>query len=246
MSSPHPPPSGFPLAAAPLLRAGDILREPPFPMPGAVWRACPISRSAVEILIGEDEAGGLVAATAPPDLRGAAPSRRAEFLAGRICALLALRALGFAADPENPASLGRSGRTPLWPAGAAGSISHAGGWAMAAAARRSCPIGLDFEPLMPEATLREVAPAVVSAQEAALRPADWSEARFATFVFSAKEAAYKALSFRLGGHIPEFHEARLASLRPDSAVILLGPWRAPIRHGLWSGGCLTFCAPEPG
>lgn len=78
----------------------------------------------------------------------ATAARRREFLAGRRCAHAALRAIG----RDEGLAVGRGVmREPLWPAGVAGSISHAGGLAGAVAARTADAwgLGLDIELLEP-------------------------------------------------------------------------------------------------
>lgn len=133
--------------------------------------------------------------------------RRREFGAGRACARAALRALGLEAGaiPVGP------DRAPVWPAGVVGSITHTRGFCAAAVARRRDlgGVGVDAErrgAVGPELVPRVCTPAEIRwMQAAASRSArDW-----ATLVFSAKEAAYKALHARLGGRILGFHDAVL-------------------------------------
>jgi 4'-phosphopantetheinyl transferase EntD len=108
---------------------------------------------------------------------GATPARLREFAAGRAafrvaCADAGLPgvALPMAAD-----------RSPVWPPGLALSITHDGADALAAVLTGARGVGIDLEPDTP-------LPADVA--EVALTPADTAESRL---VFSAKEAAYKAL-----------------------------------------------------
>ncbi|SFV33376.1 4'-phosphopantetheinyl transferase family protein [Hyphomicrobium facile] len=89
----------------------------------------------------------------PPDLQAgealvvarAVPRRRLEFAIGRNCARKAMTALGYA-----DAALPRGhDRMPVWPVDLVGSITHTGGWAAAAVARRDqgfVAIGIDLEP----------------------------------------------------------------------------------------------------
>lgn len=70
------------------------------------------------------------------------PRRQAEFQAGRACAASALRLAGCAA----PGSLAPgAGGAPRWPPGWTGTISHAGGLAVAAVTRAPRRLGLDVE-----------------------------------------------------------------------------------------------------
>lgn len=125
----------------------------------------------------------------------AVPARRAEFVAGRAAARAALVALGLSpvAIPRGPAG------APLWPDGIVGSISHAAGLCLAAAAREvdCAALGLDIEedrPLPADLVAEVCGPA----ERASLPPGD-AGGRAALAVFSAKEAAYKALHPRGAG-----------------------------------------------
>ncbi|MGZ3113367.1 enterobactin synthetase [Streptomyces sp. H62] len=132
--------------------------------------------------------------------------RRLEFLAGRRAARRALRAVGL-----DCGEIPRSGRLPVFPPGRAASISHSAGVAVAVARPpgTAVPLGCDLElrPL-PRAAARLVLRAdeeVLLGQEEQeeqeeqgelprfpARPActTWS----VTALFSAKEAAWKALA----------------------------------------------------
>lgn len=114
--------------------------------------------------------------------------RRLEFLAGRRAARRALRAVGL-----DCGEIPRSGRLPVFPPGRAASISHSAGVAVAVARRpgRDLPLGCDLE-LRP--LPHEAARLVLRADEETLL-ADWS----VTELFSAKEAAWKALAAAEGG-----------------------------------------------
>ena len=70
-----------------------------------------------------------------PTVERAVERRRAEFSAGRQAARQAM-----GRDVAIPMAIDRS---PVWPEGVTGSISHAGGWAMAAVGEGM--IGLDLE-----------------------------------------------------------------------------------------------------
>jgi 4'-phosphopantetheinyl transferase EntD len=139
-------------------------------------------------------------------LGNAVPSRRHEFAAGRAAARAALAGLELpaAAIPANP------DRTPLWPAGYTGSITHCEGFCGAVAARRRDieSIGFDAEPAtaLPDGTGR----IIYSPEEAAhfstlpmVAGLDWPK-----LAFSAKEAFYKC--FYPVAHTPlYFRDVRL-------------------------------------
>lgn len=112
-------------------------------------------------------------------LTGAVPSRLAEFARGRSAARAAMRALGVepAATPMN------SDRSPQWPTGLTGSISHCAGACLAIVGLRAdfAGLGLDIEPVQP--LTPDLWPVILRPEEAGLDP---------LAVFVAKEAAYKA------------------------------------------------------
>src|SRR4051812_41020395 len=98
----------------------------------------------------------------PPAPPKAVARRRAEFLAGRYAAAMALEALGC----PSPWEVGRrEDRAPSWPAGFVGSITHGGGLVAAALARSDdcAGIGIDVELVVPPEGENEVRPSVVRA-----------------------------------------------------------------------------------
>jgi 4'-phosphopantetheinyl transferase EntD len=124
--------------------------------------------------------------------------RRREFASARALARNAMRAVGLAAGPlpRNP------DRSPAWPDGVAGSISHCRHLAAVAVSRDLPSIGVDVEcthRLRP-GTL----PAILTAAELARAPVEPE----ATALFSAKEAIFKAI-YPVTGRRAEFHDAEL-------------------------------------
>lgn len=120
----------------------------------------------------------------------AVPERRAEHAAVRGCARDALERLGFGRPPVPSAP----DRSPVWPAGVVGSMTHCTGYRAAAVARADdvVGVGVDAEPLAPLPA--GVAALVMSpAEQAALSALD--PARHPDRVlFSAKESVYKVWS----------------------------------------------------
>jgi 4'-phosphopantetheinyl transferase EntD len=119
----------------------------------------------------------------------AAPRRAAEFAWGRDCARAALGALGV-----GPCAIpAAEDRSPVWPAGVHGTISHTEGYAAAAVARdrQFAGIGLDAEPAT--RVERRLWPKIATAVEQHWLQGLGSglEARAATLLFCAKEAFYK-------------------------------------------------------
>ncbi len=122
----------------------------------------------------------------------AAPKRQREFAAGRSCARKALHALGI--EEGSFAIDRREDRTPVWPGGFIGSISHTAGHCAAAVTCEGPILGLgidaeDGAPLKPAIADRICRPAELAAL-GALGTHD--PLRWAKLVFSAKESFYKA------------------------------------------------------
>ncbi len=130
-------------------------------------------------------------------------ARRAEVLTGRALARAVLAELG---GPEGPIGR-RADRSPDWPDGFGGSISHAGGWCLVVVARLSegWGVGLDIEadrPLAAEVAARVLRPAERSRLAAGAPP------RGETIAFSAKESVFKAVN-PLTGRWLEHHDVGL-------------------------------------
>jgi 4'-phosphopantetheinyl transferase EntD len=119
----------------------------------------------------------------------AAPSRRAEFAAGRDCARRALLRLG---EPPAPVLRGPAGE-PAWPPGVVGSITHCAGYYAAAVghSRAISAIGIDVEPH--RALASGVVERIAGAREASwIRDRAEDATRWDTVLFSAKESVFKA------------------------------------------------------
>ncbi len=120
---------------------------------------------------------------------GFAPKRAAEFAAGRACAHAALAALG--RDCGTLAA--RADRSPDWPPGIVGSISHTNGFcaAVAASADAFAGIGIDVE-LEDRVTpdLWELVFVPRERERLAALP-ETTRNRYASIAFCAKEAFYK-------------------------------------------------------
>ena len=137
---------------------------------------------------------------------GFALKRISDFTAGRLCARRALADLGITGFPIviNP------DRTPRWPPGIIGSISHTNGYCCAVAAREPAlrSIGVDAE-IVGRVT-RDLDTLVFTQSESAFLSslAGIDRARAATIIFSAKEAFYKC-QFAITQQWLEFGDARL-------------------------------------
>ncbi|GEK11954.1 4'-phosphopantetheinyl transferase superfamily protein [Pseudoalteromonas sp. McH1-7] len=128
----------------------------------------------------------------PDTLEKAVAKRKAEFLAGRICAKASLTALGH----DNFTVLNGSDRAPIWPNNVVASITHTRGIAAAIATNNTHTIGLGID------IERDMKPKQeIELQRQILHPAEFESFRGLakhvhcplTVIFSAKESIYKAL-----------------------------------------------------
>src|ERR1700676_1579698 len=145
----------------------------------------------------------------PQALRYATQKRQREFLAGRWCAEEALQRLGAGSTHVAMAE----DRTPIWPDGVVGSITHTDDFAAAAVAWAAdiAGLGIDSEQIIDPAAARDIAD-VCMVDEATLFKSvhGRSFCEFCTFVFSAKEAVFKCL-FPLARKFLEFSDVRITS-----------------------------------
>ncbi|WP_332608251.1 4'-phosphopantetheinyl transferase family protein [Achromobacter sp. ESBL13] len=189
------------------------------------------------------------------------PGRRAEFVAGRVCAWRALQEAGAKRVGAKKAGATDQGpvlpvdqRLPVWPAGWLGSISHSGAWAVAAvaSAARCQALGLDLQDLIAPQTVVDVQPLVATERELARMAAHLDRGHALTLLFSAKEALYKALYPRLR-RFQDFDAAELTAMRASRAEVTLtltrdwddAEWRAgqalSVRYAWVADGVLTAC-----
>ncbi len=118
----------------------------------------------------------------------AVPSRQSEFAAGRMAARAAMTV-----DASIPMA---ADRAPAWPEGVAGSITHAGGWAIAVVAGADQLIGIDLE--VDEPLPFDVLETVLTPAERQWLSTQQDDPHWARVIFSAKECAYKAQYARSG------------------------------------------------
>jgi len=149
----------------------------------------------------------------PSVLLRAVPKRRAEFVAGRHAAALALSRFGGVERVDR----GARGE-PLWPAGFVGSISHGAGLAVAvvSSSRDYRGLGIDVERWMSDQECAEVSERVLHPLELEMLghalPA-LSAASCVSLGFSLKESLYKCLN-PLAEEFIEFDDARLCRVVP--------------------------------
>lgn len=165
-------------------------------------------------------------------IASAVPARRAEFSAGRAAARGALHQLQVGPVPIPVAP----DRSPEWPAGIVGSLTHAHDVAIAVAARAEhvAALGVDVEP--DEDLPAELCEEILSADEISLLGPGQAGLRGARRAFCGKEAIFKAL-FPSVRHFVGFEGARFLEPPPPtgSARVRVGPEFGPN----WAGRTLT-------
>ncbi|SHL40359.1 4'-phosphopantetheinyl transferase family protein [Halomonas caseinilytica] len=168
---------------------------------------------------------------------GVSAQRQREFAAGRFAAHAVQAKLGF---PPTAIPMGED-RSPIWPAGMVGSLSHTADACIAVGAlsHRVQAIGVDVESLVPlEDTLH---PDIASPAELACL--DSPPGLAALRIFSMKEAAYKA-QYPLSQAFCDFDALEVVpeglrfrhSVAPFARGTIL-----PIRQWTGFGLCLSLC-----
>ncbi|MGN6423144.1 MAG: 4'-phosphopantetheinyl transferase family protein [Asticcacaulis sp.] len=181
-------------------------------------------------------------------LRNASLKRRLEFAAGRHLARKAMTSFGV----DNCAISMRADRTPVWPDGIAGSISHSGEVCAAVVTKKGdlMSIGLDveFAPIEGEHLERYVSTSDELVLASEILKDDGLALRI---IFSAKEAFFKAW-YPIFGSFLDFHDVRVRFGSPAIDVACrrslhfdLPNWRKPLQYrfdGRWEavgGGVLA-------
>lgn len=152
----------------------------------------------------------------PPEMRAAVKKRRAEFLAGQLCAQTSLKRAGFSSTMPTR----NSDRSPLWPEGSAGSISHSRNEAIAivGSTRLWKSLGVDIEHRAAPALASLLRCDIMGSAEDKLMTACFSDMHFER-VFSVKEAAFKAI-YPLARQMFEFRDIEIVSARADGRLTL--------------------------
>ncbi|MCF2859297.1 4'-phosphopantetheinyl transferase superfamily protein [Pseudoalteromonas sp. SMS1] len=128
----------------------------------------------------------------PSKLKRAVAKRKAEYLAGRVCAAHAMTSLGMA----NFVIQSAEDRAPIWPENTSGAITHSKGIAMAMVTDSDdvLGIGIDIEHNMTDKQEQELRDQILRDDEhAAFELLRARHEKPLTVVFSAKESIYKAL-----------------------------------------------------
>ncbi|MBB4952388.1 enterobactin synthetase component D [Agrobacterium vitis] len=138
------------------------------------------------------DAADAVGVAVPPTMSKAVPKRKAEYVAGRLCAMRAMQAqTGQAGVIIATGSKGE----PVWPEGWVGSITHTQGFAAAALAdkRSFRSLGMDTEQIMTTKVMENVTSRICRPEETYVHGSPLSAEVYTTLVFSAKESLFKCL-----------------------------------------------------
>lgn len=170
----------------------------------------------------------------PAGVAKAVPKRQAEYLAGRYL----VRQLQCKLMLAQTAVVNASDRSPVWPAGSSGSISHSQGivWA-GLSSQVDMSLGLDVEQLFNATQVQELGSQLLSPDEKRwLQSQPYPETLMYSLAFAAKEALYKAL-YPDCQKIKEFTAARVSAISASQLELCLTEnWSAQ-----WSAGqCITL------
>jgi len=159
----------------------------------------------------------------------AVPKRQREFAAGRVAARRALAEIGAkpVAIPSN------ADRSPAWPDGVVGSISHSDDIAAAAVAWKKDLTSVGFDIEESSRVTNELWNSLFSHEEiAALKSyrSEEEQCRWATVLFSAKEAFFK-LQYPLTHEWLDFHAVKI-TLSHESSEFELEIQSDTVRRGL--------------
>lgn len=159
----------------------------------------------------------------PEHLQRAAAKRQAEYLASRwlIATLLAQHGV------PHWQLFNRDDRSPIWPSGVAGSLSHHKNKVFVVLDTAPTLVGNDIELTIAEHNAAELAAMVMDSNEAAILTAAGLPLNIATtLLFSAKETAYKAV-YPVVQKIFDFSEVKLLSLTNATVTVRLSSTARP-------------------
>jgi len=178
-----------------------------------------------------------------PLLEGRTARRRDEFSSGRYCARRAMVARGMPAGPV----VSNTDRSPAWPSGTRGSLTHSQQLVGAAVSGSLEGLGIDLEHF--GRLSRRAAERILTEVESRKLDVAGEDdfLRQATIVFSAKEAVYKAI-YPIARLYVGYREVRI-TLKPEQAEFrasyvghnrLNNPLESGVGHwGLIEGAVLT-------
>ncbi|MCI0910604.1 4'-phosphopantetheinyl transferase family protein [Pseudomonas putida] len=207
----------------------------PRPLPGAVLVSCAFDPN--RLAADDFQRAGIEPS---PSLQRSVAKRQAEYLAGRVCARAALQRL----DGRDHVPGTHEDRSPIWPTGIHGSITHGKGWAAAVvAAQGSCRgLGLDQEALLDDERAERLMGEILTPAE--LERLDRSQVGLAvTLTFSLKESLFKTL-YPLTHQRFYFEHAEILRWSPEglARLRLLIDLSPEWRHGVELEG--QFCVQD--
>lgn len=201
--------------------------------PGAGLRVCRVDFDAATL-----QADDMLILPHHLRLANAVAKRRAEHLAGRMAASLAL---GLHGIRDYVPGIGLH-RAPCWPPGFTGSITHTDSLALATViperSGEPCGVGIDAEVIMNAYDAREIACGIVTpAERQRLLAGAFPFPLALTLVFSAKESLFKAL-YRHVGRYFDFSAAEVININDLDVELMLtsplGPFRAgQVFYAFW-------------
>ncbi len=190
----------------------DLTTHNPFPLAQTAYVACRYSTHAIKA--GNVSNFETYDVAVPSWMERAQPKRIAEYLAGRYCAQQALRQL-----LGQPSAVGAAAdRSPIWPPGVCGAITHHDGFAAAIASHQSqhAGIGIDCEHVFSSQHKPRLEARLFTADELtrieACSANTAQRAQLVTAIFSAKESLFKALYPRNQSFIG-FHDYAFTHIR---------------------------------
>lgn len=169
----------------------------------------------------------------PPSLQNAVVKRKAEYLAGRLCAFSALDQLKL--KPQDISS-GKM-RNPIWPAHVLGSISHSNDRAVAVVTTSSTlsGVGIDIEKKIDTERAHSLKDKIINAQEIGRFTTEPEEFGFwFTIAFSAKESFFKAAFPTVQSYF-DFDAVEISHIDPATQGLQLTVINSP--HPSLPNGC---------
>lgn len=142
----------------------------------------------------------------PTSVLSASEKRITEHVAGRFCAHEALSRIS--EEPVNKTQWlipSADDRSPIWPKGIVGSITHSDdfAWASVGKSRLWRSIGIDSELILSQSTFEEIRDLVATPTELSQITSNCDPMQALTLIFSAKESIYKCL-YPLVSHFFDF------------------------------------------
>jgi enterobactin synthetase component D len=179
----------------------------------------------------------------PGALTRAVPKRRAEYVAGRVCAMTALRSI----YPDFAGAISSDDdRAPCWPPGLVGSITHTNGFASAAVARseRARSIGLDAEHILSSGSLEAVRKIAVRDDDPSPKSVGLPDEVYYALLFSAKESVFKCF-YPLVRRMFDFKDVRIEFVREAQtfSATVLAPLGADLEGPLSTPGRFAIHPP---